>query len=200
MVECHSCECTTHFLLLLLLADTCRALYLARTKERWHLRRWEKVRLPARSPFASCSSHKHAVTAKLAELGCYEVSLGDTIGVGTPGTVSHMLEAVVANVPCSMLAGHYHDTFGQALANILTSMSVRNTLAEVAHTEVKSGSCVGLVCWGRGCVVSNPGQFGVQTFDSSVGGLGGCPYARGATGNVATGMCGPLYRVPSRLG
>ncbi len=88
---------------------------------------------------------------KLYEMGCYEVSLGDTIGVGTPGRIRAMIEAVAKRVPIGRLAGHYHDTYGQALANIYASL-----------------------------------EAGVRTFDSSVAGLGGCPYARGATGNVAT--------------
>jgi isopropylmalate/homocitrate/citramalate synthase len=79
------------------------------------------------------------------------VSLGDTIGVGTPGREQIMLEAVAARVPVARLAGHFHDTYGQALANILACL-----------------------------------QMGMATFDSSVAGLGGCPYAQGATGNVAT--------------
>ena len=92
-----------------------------------------------------------AVAARLAELGCWEISLGDTIGTGTPATVLRMLEAVAREVPVAQLAGHYHDTYGMAVANVHASY-----------------------------------QFGVRTFDSSVGGLGGCPYAKGATGNVAT--------------
>jgi hydroxymethylglutaryl-CoA lyase len=88
---------------------------------------------------------------KLYEMGCYEISLGDTIGVGTPGRIRAMIEAVAKRVPIGRLAGHYHDTYGQALANIYASL-----------------------------------EAGVRTFDSSVAGLGGCPYARGATGNVAT--------------
>jgi len=91
------------------------------------------------------------VTARLKELGCYEISLGDTIGVGTPASVLRMLEAVAKEVPVECLAGHYHDTYGMAIANIYTSY-----------------------------------QFGLRTFDSAVAGLGGCPYAKGATGNVAT--------------
>jgi len=87
----------------------------------------------------------------LADLGCYEVSLGDTLGVGTPGKVKKMIEAVAKKLPIGRLAGHYHDTWGQALANIYASL-----------------------------------ELGVRTFDSSVAGLGGCPYAKGATGNVAT--------------
>jgi hydroxymethylglutaryl-CoA lyase len=92
-----------------------------------------------------------AVAEKLYKMGCYEISLGDTIGVGTPGRVRAMIEAVAKRVPIGRLAGHYHDTYGQALANIYASL-----------------------------------EAGVRTFDSSVAGLGGCPYAKGATGNVAT--------------
>jgi len=91
------------------------------------------------------------VAAALFEMGCYEVSLGDTIGVGTPGKARAMIEACAKRVPLERLAGHYHDTYGQALANIYASL-----------------------------------ELGVSTFDASVAGLGGCPYARGATGNVAT--------------
>jgi len=91
------------------------------------------------------------VAKALREMGCYEISLGDTIGAGTPATTLAMLEAVARDVPVAMLAGHYHDTYGQALANIYASL-----------------------------------EFGVAVFDSSVSGLGGCPYAKGATGNVAT--------------
>jgi len=92
-----------------------------------------------------------AVAEKLYRMGCYEISLGDTIGVGTPGRIRAMIEAVAKKVPIGRLAGHYHDTYGQALANIYASL-----------------------------------EAGVRTFDSSVAGLGGCPYAKGATGNVAT--------------
>jgi len=88
---------------------------------------------------------------KLYKMGCYEISLGDTIGVGTPGRIRAMIEAVAKRVPIGSLAGHYHDTYGQALANIYASL-----------------------------------EAGVRTFDSSVAGLGGCPYAKGASGNVAT--------------
>ena len=91
------------------------------------------------------------VAAALYDMGCYEVSLGDTIGVGTPAKTQAMLEACAARVPIGKLAGHYHDTYGQALANIYASL-----------------------------------ELGVATFDSSVAGLGGCPYAAGASGNVAT--------------
>jgi len=96
--------------------------------------------------------HKVAeVAGALYDMGCYEVSLGDTIGVGTPGKTKAMIEAVARRVPIAKLAGHYHDTYGQALANIYASL-----------------------------------ELGVATFDSSVAGLGGCPYAKGASGNVAT--------------
>jgi len=91
------------------------------------------------------------VAAALHEMGCYEVSLGDTIGVGTPARAQRMIEACARRVPVEQLAGHYHDTYGQALANIYASL-----------------------------------ELGVATFDASVAGLGGCPYAAGASGNVAT--------------
>ena len=91
------------------------------------------------------------VARALKDLGCYEVSLGDTIGVGTPGSVMRMLEAVGRDVPVKRIAGHFHDTYGMAIANIYAAL-----------------------------------QFGINVFDSSVAGLGGCPYAKGASGNVAT--------------
>jgi hydroxymethylglutaryl-CoA lyase len=91
------------------------------------------------------------VAARLFELGCYEVSLGDTIGQGTPESITAMLQAVTAEVPAGKLAGHYHDTAGRALDNIEASLAQ-----------------------------------GVRVFDAAVGGLGGCPYAPGAAGNVAT--------------
>lgn len=98
------------------------------------------------------SPEKVAETAAaLYAMGCYEVSLGDTIGVGTPGRTQTMIEAVAKRVPIDNLAGHYHDTYGQALANIYASL-----------------------------------ELGMATFDASVAGLGGCPYAKGASGNVAT--------------
>lgn len=96
------------------------------------------------------------VVAKLAETlldaGCYEISLGDTIGKGTPESIAAMMDAVLDVVPADKLAGHYHDTSGRALDNIEVSL-----------------------------------EKGLRTFDASVGGLGGCPYAPGASGNVATG-------------
>ncbi|MHC9234092.1 hydroxymethylglutaryl-CoA lyase [Pseudooceanicola sp. 502str34] len=91
------------------------------------------------------------VAAALRDMGCYEISLGDTIGQGTPQTIRAMLEAVLAEVPAARLAGHYHDTAGRALENIEASMAL-----------------------------------GLAVFDAAVGGLGGCPYAPGAAGNVAT--------------
>jgi hydroxymethylglutaryl-CoA lyase len=87
----------------------------------------------------------------LWELGCYEVSLGDTIGVGTPRKARDLLRAVAGSVPVAHLAMHFHDTYGQALANLYAGM-----------------------------------EEGVRVIDSAAGGLGGCPYAPGATGNVAT--------------
>ena len=92
-----------------------------------------------------------AVARTLFEMGCYEVSLGDTIGVGTPASIARLIEACARQIPVGKLAGHYHDTYGMAIANIHASL-----------------------------------QLGVAVFDSSIAGLGGCPYARGASGNVAT--------------
>mgnify|MGYP000909763009 FL=1 len=92
-----------------------------------------------------------SVAKTLFDMGCYEVSLGDTIGVGNPVSIQRMIEACARGVPIGKLAGHYHDTYGMAIANIYASL-----------------------------------QLGMATFDSSVAGLGGCPYARGASGNVAT--------------
>lgn len=91
------------------------------------------------------------VATRLFRLGCYEVSLGDTIGVGTPLAAREMVECVAASVPVERLALHFHDTYGQALANILACL-----------------------------------ELGIGVVDSAVAGLGGCPYAPGATGNVAT--------------
>ncbi len=91
------------------------------------------------------------VASALYEAGCYEVSLGDTIGVGTPAKARAMFKAVAENAPASALACHFHDTYGQALANVY--------------------ACV---------------EEGARVVDASVSGLGGCPYAKGATGNVAT--------------
>ncbi|KAM9312667.1 hydroxymethylglutaryl-CoA lyase, mitochondrial-like [Gastrophryne carolinensis] len=91
------------------------------------------------------------VAHKMYSMGCYEISLGDTIGVGTPGSMRDMLSAVLEVIPAKALAVHCHDTYGQALANILVAL-----------------------------------QMGIQVVDSSIAGLGGCPYAQGASGNVAT--------------
>lgn len=91
------------------------------------------------------------VTEQLFNLGCYEVSLGDTIGVGTPGSTSRLLRTLNTRFDVNTLACHFHDTYGQSLSNILVAL-----------------------------------EEGVSVFDSSVSGLGGCPFAKGATGNVAT--------------
>ena len=92
-----------------------------------------------------------AVARELYSMGCYEVSLGDTIGTGTAGATRRMFEVVGKDVPRAKLAGHFHDTYGQAIANVYASLLE-----------------------------------GIQVFDSSIAGLGGCPYAKGASGNVAT--------------
>ncbi|MEQ8391154.1 MAG: hydroxymethylglutaryl-CoA lyase [Thalassospira sp.] len=98
------------------------------------------------------SPQKVAEVAKaLYDMGCYEISLGDTIGTGTPAKAQAMITAVAKHVPTEKLAAHFHDTYGQALSNLLAVL-----------------------------------QMGVATIDSSVAGLGGCPYAKGASGNVAT--------------
>ncbi|MGH8617478.1 MAG: hydroxymethylglutaryl-CoA lyase [Burkholderiales bacterium] len=98
---------------------------------------------------------KPAQVTKLARalyaMGCYEITIADTIGAGTPGQTRAVIEDVAQYVPVTKLAGHFHDTYGQALANTLAALDL-----------------------------------GVATYDSSVAGLGGCPYAKGATGNVAT--------------
>jgi hydroxymethylglutaryl-CoA lyase len=91
------------------------------------------------------------VAERLLAMGCYEVSLGETIGKGTPGEVQRLIAILVERIPRDMLAVHFHDTYGQALANVFAAL-----------------------------------QLGIATVDSSVAGLGGCPYAPGATGNVAT--------------
>lgn len=92
-----------------------------------------------------------AVARELFEMGCYEISLGDTIGTGTAGQTRTLFETVGRDIPRDKLAGHFHDTYGQALANIYASLLE-----------------------------------GIHVFDSSVAGLGGCPYAKGASGNVAS--------------
>lgn len=91
------------------------------------------------------------VVQKMLDMGCYEISLGDTIGVATPGDIRRLFDMVLKFVPTDKIALHCHDTYGQALANILTAL-----------------------------------DYGISVFDASIGGLGGCPYAPGASGNVAT--------------
>jgi len=91
------------------------------------------------------------VAQRMFDVGCYEISLGDTIGVGTPADITRLLDVVLKVIPAEMIALHCHDTYGQALGNILTGL-----------------------------------DYGISVFDASVGGLGGCPYAPGASGNVAT--------------
>jgi hydroxymethylglutaryl-CoA lyase len=91
------------------------------------------------------------VARALYAMGCYEITIADTIGAGTPGKTRAVIEAVAEHIPVAKIAGHFHDTYGQALANTLAAL-----------------------------------ECGVATYDSSVAGLGGCPYAKGATGNVAT--------------
>lgn len=110
-------------------------------------------------------------------MGCYEISLGDTIGVGTPGSMGEMLDVVIREVPVGALAVHCHDTYGQALANILVALQVSaGTRLSVLQSEQHfSLSAVFLTL-----------QKGISVVDSSVAGLGGCPYAQGASGNVAT--------------
>jgi hydroxymethylglutaryl-CoA lyase len=87
----------------------------------------------------------------MLDMGCYEISLGDTLGVGTPAQVEALLKVLLHHIPADKLAGHFHDTYGQAVANVVKAF-----------------------------------EMGIRTFDSSVAGLGGCPYAKGAKGNVAT--------------
>ena len=91
------------------------------------------------------------VARELDQMGCYEISIADTIGTGTAGSTRKVIEAVAKHIAVERLAGHFHDTYGQAVANVYAAL-----------------------------------ECGVATFDSSVAGLGGCPYAKGATGNVAT--------------
>jgi len=121
----------------------------------------QKHRLPVRG-YVSCvlgcpyeghvSPQKVAqVSQQLVDMGCYEISLGDTIGVGTPVKTQYMLDTVLKFIPKDKLAVHFHDTYGQALANILIAL-----------------------------------QQGISVVDSAVSGLGGCPYAKGASGNIAT--------------
>jgi hydroxymethylglutaryl-CoA lyase len=91
------------------------------------------------------------IASELLAMGCYEISLGDTIGVGTAGQVKHLIDTLAHNIPIEKLAVHMHDTYGQALTNIFAAL-----------------------------------ELGVSVIDSSIAGLGGCPYAAGASGNVAT--------------
>lgn len=107
------------------------------------------VDCPYEGPIAPAAAA--SVARRLLDLGCYEVSLGETIGTATPRRVQAMLEAVAAVAPREMLAVHFHDTYGQALANLMAAL-----------------------------------EAGIAVVDSSVAGLGGCPYAKGATGNVAS--------------
>jgi len=107
------------------------------------------VDCPYEGPIAPAAVAR--VAARLLALGCREISLGDTIGTATPGRIETMLDAVAAQVPRERLAVHFHDTYGQALANLMAAL-----------------------------------ERGVAVVDSSVAGLGGCPYARGASGNVAS--------------
>jgi hydroxymethylglutaryl-CoA lyase len=109
-------------------------------------------------------------------MGCYEISLGDTIGVGTPGSVRALLNEIIRKVPAQNLAIHCHDTYGQALANILTALEVGIALLFNSTHRNYSTEFVVVLCV----------QLGVSVVDASVAGLGGCPYARGASGNVAT--------------
>jgi hydroxymethylglutaryl-CoA lyase len=102
------------------------------------------------------------VVKKLYEMGCYEVSLGDTIGTATPDRVKKVWQACLAELDASVLAGHFHNTYGMAIANIYESL-----------------------------------QHGIRVFDSSIAGLGGCPYAKGASGNVSTE---DLYYLLSHMG
>ncbi len=104
-------------------------------------------------PYEGAIAPEHAarVAKTLFDMGCYEVSLGDTIGVGNPSSIQRLIEACARQIPIEKLAGHYHDTYGMAIANIYASL-----------------------------------QMGMAIFDSSIAGLGGCPYAQGASGNVAT--------------
>lgn len=92
-----------------------------------------------------------SIAKELLAMGCYEISLGDTIGVGTAGHIKHLIETLARDIPIEKIAAHMHDTYGQALANIYAAL-----------------------------------EMGVSVIDSSVAGLGGCPYAAGATGNIAT--------------
>ncbi|OAJ92679.1 hydroxymethylglutaryl-CoA lyase [Vibrio bivalvicida] len=120
-----------------------------------------KCKLPVRGylscivdcPYDGATAPQHVadITQTMLDMGCYEVSLGDTLGTGTPLSIARVLEAILADVSPWQIAAHFHDTYGQALANLYQALLM-----------------------------------GVSTIDSSVAGLGGCPYATGAAGNVAT--------------
>jgi len=105
------------------------------------------------------------VALAMIGMGCYEISLGDTIGVGTPAQVETLLRLLLQHIPAEKMAGHFHDTYGQAVANAVRAYDM-----------------------------------GLRVFDSSVGGLGGCPYAKGAKGNVATEDLVYWYLYAMRLG
>ncbi|KAI0705637.1 aldolase [Earliella scabrosa] len=140
------------------------------TQEGLRVRGYVSVVVDCPYPGAVSPSKVKEVTQELFDMGCYEVSLGDTVGTGNPTTIEALLRTVLdGGIPASVLAGHYHNTYGMAVANILTSL-----------------------------------QHGLRTFDSSVGGLGGCPYSPGATGNVATedvlyALPGSPYQTPGDL-
>ncbi|MDO5651245.1 MAG: hydroxymethylglutaryl-CoA lyase [Moraxella sp.] len=102
------------------------------------------------------------IAQQLHKMGCYEISLGDTIGTATPNQVQAVWQACLTHMDASVLAGHFHDTYGMAIANVYASLSL-----------------------------------GIRTFDASIAGLGGCPYAKGASGNVATE---DLYYLLNRMG
>lgn len=106
-----------------------------------------------------------SVSKSLLEMGCYEVSLGDTIGIGSAGPTQALLRAVKAELPTEMLAVHFHNTYGQALSNILVALQVRPQTRRNPPPSPTRAS-----------------QEGISTVDSSVAGLGGCPYAKGASG------------------
>ncbi len=120
-------------------------------KLRWRVRGYISCVIDCPYEGAVAPDAVASVAEKLLAMGCYEISLGDTIGTGTPARAQAMIEAVAAKVPREKIAVHYHDTYGQAVANILASL-----------------------------------ELGIAAVDSSVAGLGGCPYAKGATGNVAS--------------
>uniref|UniRef100_A0A673TDT8 Hydroxymethylglutaryl-CoA lyase, mitochondrial n=1 Tax=Suricata suricatta TaxID=37032 RepID=A0A673TDT8_SURSU len=119
------------------------------------------------------------VAKKMYSMGCYEISLGDTIGVGTPGVMKDMLSAVMREVPVAALAVHCHDTYGQALANTLMALQAQGSRDRPALEGESERLTAGHLAF---TLV----KMGVSVVDSSVAGLGGCPYAQGASGNLAT--------------